>query len=287
MDDFALLVSLYRHDDRLGPGSDAATRLALDLAGLRGRAGMRVADLGCGTGASTLVLAKELDAHITAVDLFPEFLEELSGRARERGVSARISPLAASFDDLPFEDGTLDVIWSEGAIYNPGFEAGVRAWRPYLGQGGILAVSEITWLTAERPEEIQSYWDAAYPEIATASEKLGVLEANGFSPIGYFTLPEACWLENFYRPLRARFPRFLEEHAYSEAARALVDETEREISLYERFRDYVSYGFYVARRLHGHRASLSTSTSMIERGSAAAAQSPSCSHTKSRAEAVA
>lgn len=31
-----------------------------------------------------------------------------------------------------------------------------------------MALSEITWLTNERPSEIEEYWNNEYPEISTA-----------------------------------------------------------------------------------------------------------------------
>ena len=251
MDDVQLLIDLHKPNPRLGPGSEATTRLALELSGLQGRPGLEVADLGCGTGASAITLAEHLDARITAVDLFPEFLDELKRRAEERGVQGRVTTVAASIDALSFEPESLDVIWSEGAIYNIGFEAGVVAWRPFLKPGGVLAVSEITWLTAERPAELQAHWEHEYPQIDLASGKLAVLERHGFTPIGYFPLPEACWLENYYRPLQARFPALLEHYAHSDAARACVEAEEREIALYERHRAHVSYGFYIARKTTG------------------------------------
>ncbi len=253
MEDFRLLLDLHRPNPRLGPGSERATRQALTLSGLaerpEGSRRCKIADLGCGTGASALVLAKALEAEIIAVDLFPAFLTELERRAAARGVGARITTLAASIEELPFALGSLDAIWSEGAIYNLGFEAGLAAWRPFLAPGGVLAVSELTWLTSERPAELQAHWDAAYPEVATASAKLAVLERQGFSPLGYFPLSESCWLEGYYGPLRARFPAFLEEHGHSEAARTLVAEEELEIDLYQRHSAFVSYGFYVARKV--------------------------------------
>ena len=80
--------------------------------------------------------------------------------------------------------------------------AGVIDWYRYLKVGGRLVVSEITWMTSYRPPELQKYWDEEYPEIDMASSKIGVLERNGYSPIGYFVLPEHCWLENYYRPMQ-------------------------------------------------------------------------------------
>jgi hypothetical protein len=106
-------------------------------------------------------------------------------------------------------------------------------------------------LTAQRPEELQAHWIREYPEVNTASGKMAVLERLGFSPIGYFALPERCWLDNYYRPMRQRFSDYLERHAHAEAARAIVAAEETEISLYERHKAFVSYGYYIARKAGG------------------------------------
>ena len=253
-DELQLLLELHLPNTRQGPGSDAHTLRALELSGLAGAEGLQVADLGCGTGAATMALAEALDgAQITAVDLFPAFLDALRERAEARGVAATITTLEASMDALPFAPNSLDLIWAEGAIYNMGFEAGVRAWRPLLAPGGVLAVSEITWLTTRRPDALDSHWARAYPEIATASAKIATLEASGYTLLGYFPLPEACWMAHYYTPLRARFPALLAAHAddpeRAAMARALIDAEEAEIALYEAHKAHVSYGFYIAQKV--------------------------------------
>lgn len=248
MVDLSLLLDLHLRQPRQGPGGDAQTRLAVRLSGLAEADNLAIADIGCGTGASTLVLAQELDARITAVDFLPGFLEELQRRANEAGLESRIHVLAASMDELPFEDGSLDAIWAEGAIYNIGFENGIRTWRRFLKPGGVLAVSELTWLTDERPVELDAHWQREYPQVATASHKLALLERHGYTPLGYFPLPEDCWLENYYRPLQRQFPAFLRRHGNSLAAREIVEAEKTEIGLYERYSAFVSYGYYIARR---------------------------------------
>lgn len=243
-----LLVDLHIDGERQGPGSDEVTRRAIALAGLDGASNLRIADIGCGTGASALVLADDLDAHVVAVDFLPPFLARLNNTANQRGLADRITTSAGSMEELEFEDQSLDVIWSEGAIYNIGFENGVRSWRQYLLPGGVLAVSELTWLTHRRPAELDGHWMKVYPEVSTASAKLAALEEAGYSPVGYFPLPESCWLDHYYRPMQSRFAAFLERHDHSPAATEIVEAEQLEIDLYERFSEFVSYGFYIATR---------------------------------------
>lgn len=246
---FQLLIDLHRPATRQGPGGEAETRQAMALAGLDRSRHLKIADIGCGTDASTILLAKELDAEITAEDFLPEFLDELQNRAKEHGVAERITTLSCSMDALPFSDEEFDVIWSEGAIYNMGFETGVSAWSRFLKPGGKLIVSEITWLSATRPPELQSHWDGEYPEIDVASAKIGILEQHGYYPEAYFYLPTHCWIENYYRPMKNRFDAFLERHGQSNQAKGIVEDEKHEIALYEKYRDYYSYGVYIAKKI--------------------------------------
>jgi SAM-dependent methyltransferase len=248
IDNRQLLIDLHRPAERQGPGGEAETRRAMEMAGLDRSRRWKIADLGCGTGASTLLLASRLDAEITAVDRLPAFLDELEVRATSQGVARRITPLNCSMEALPFAEGAFDVIWSEGAVYNMGFEAGISAWRRFLKPDGMLIVSEITWLRATRPPEIQSYWESVYPEIDVASAKIRILEQHGYRPEGFFILPAYCWLENYYRPMQRRFPSFLARHGHSQPAQALVAAEEHEIALYERYQGDYGYGVYVARK---------------------------------------
>ncbi len=249
MEDYRLLTDLHKNAKRQGPGGDAETEKVLSLAMIDRAAPLKIADIGCGTGASTMLLARLLQAQITAVDFLPDFLEVLEVNAKHMGLSEKITTLACSMDNLPFADEEYDVIWSEGAIYNIGFERGVKNWSRYLKAGGLLVVSEITWTTASRPSELQRHWEGEYPEIDVASSKIGVLEKNGYSPIGYFVLPEHCWLGNYYRPMQDSFKDFLNRNGNSEGARAIVEAENQEIELYEKYKSHYSYGVYIARKL--------------------------------------
>lgn len=246
---FGLMVDLHRDGARQGPGSEQSTLRALELTQLDHRAELRIADIGCGTGAAALPLARALPAsRITAVDLFPEFLDMLGQRAIAADCAERITTRAESMDALTLPSESLDLIWSEGAIYNIGFQHGIGLWRPLLRPQGVLAVSEITWLRPDPPAEILEHWSAEYPEIATAPQKIAQLEQAGYDLIGYFVLPPGDWESHYYLPTQARIPAFLMRHANRPEAAEIVEMERREAGLYARYRDCFSYGFYVARK---------------------------------------
>ena len=243
---FSLMVDLHLDGERQGPGSEEQTLRALAHTQLDTSSTLKVADIGCGTGASTLVLAKSLpNAQITAVDLFPEFLNVLTQRVEAEGVSAEVKVMEGSMDALPFTKDSFDLIWSEGAIYNIGFKRGIELWKPFLKTGGVLAVSEITWLHPNPPEEIRVHWEAEYPEISTASEKIKLLESAGYDLLGYSVLPPSNWIENYYVPTESRIPEFSARHEGVQEVDELISMERQEAKLYEQYKKWFSYGFYV------------------------------------------
>ncbi|MEW8338481.1 MAG: class I SAM-dependent methyltransferase [Candidatus Thiodiazotropha taylori] len=243
---FSLMVDLHLNGERQGPGSEEQTLRALAHTQLDTSSPLKVADIGCGTGASTLVLAKSLpNAQITAIDLFPEFLNVLTNRVEAEGVSAEVKVMEGSMDALPFAKDSFDLIWSEGAIYNIGFKRGIELWKPFLKTGGVLAVSEITWLHPNPPEEIREHWEAEYQEISTASEKIQVLEASGYDLLGYSVLPPSNWIENYYVPTESRIPEFSTRHEGVKEVDELISMERQEAKLYEQYKKWFSYGFYV------------------------------------------
>jgi ubiquinone/menaquinone biosynthesis C-methylase UbiE len=249
MNETEILTDFYKNLTRQGPGSDEDTLRALYMIDIRNSKNLKIADIGCGTGAQTMVLAEKLDGEIIAVDLFGQFLDELNERAKKLGFSQKIKTIAKSMDALPFEKEEFDIIWSEGAVYSMGFEAGIKYWHQFLKKGGYLAVSEIIWTTDNRPEEIAEFWTAEYPEIDTAEGKIKTLENNDYSLVDYyFVLSEESWMKNYYEPIENQLDTFLERHENSELAQEIVEEQEAEMDLYENFKEYFSYGFFVAKK---------------------------------------
>lgn len=250
MENLDLIIQLHLTQQRQGPGGEAELDLAIELAGLDPVSSLKIADIGCGTGNSSVALAGKLNATVTAVDFLPEFTGMVNARAAEYGLESQIETIVADMAELPFESEQFDVIWSEGAIYNIGFNKGINLWHQFLKPGGKLIVSEITWLTENRPDEINDFWNAAYPEIAMASTKLAQLEKAGYKLLGYFPLPEQCWFENYYQPLSVRFMSLKAQFPdRTKDVESVIAEHQNEIDLYNRFKDYFSYGVYIVEKL--------------------------------------
>lgn len=246
--DVNLICNFFLQMQRQGPGSPEATRLALSfINNLNGES--RIADLGCGTGGQTITLAQNTAGTITAIDLFPDFIERLNRQAEKEGLQGRIKGEVGSMDALPFQRGSLDLIWSEGAIYNIGFERGINEWRDYLKPGGFIAVSESSWFTDERPAEIQDYWMQNYSEMDTIPAKVAQMQKAGYIPVAVFALPECCWIENYYLPMAEAQRRFLDLHKGNKAAENFVEYLHTEEALYRKYKNYYGYVFYIGQKI--------------------------------------
>jgi SAM-dependent methyltransferase len=244
-----LLTDLHINNHRQGPGSETTFARALELSGIDTSAPLEITDIGAGTGSATIPLLQNTKANLTAVELLPGFLEKLKSHAEAAGVAHRLQTVEADMADLPFKDEQFDAIWSEGAIYNIGFKKGVQNWKPFLKPGGILVVSEITWLRSDIPNELRAHWEAEYPEIEMASSKISLLEQNGYIPIGYFTLAPNCWLDEYYWPIQTSLDDFLQRHEGNPKAKEVVEAEKGECELYQKYKDYYSYGVYIAKKV--------------------------------------
>jgi ubiquinone/menaquinone biosynthesis C-methylase UbiE len=101
-------------------------------------------DLGAGTGTGALGLAERFpDATVTAVDVEPDALERLRGKAKERGLASRVSAVEADLDATWPDLGTLDLTWASMSLHHladPG--AALREVLAVTRPGGMIAVAE-------------------------------------------------------------------------------------------------------------------------------------------------
>jgi ubiquinone/menaquinone biosynthesis C-methylase UbiE len=123
--------------ERQGPGSPESTIRALSFLDNPAKIS-RVIDLGCGTGGQTMVLAQNITGNITGVDIFPDFINIFNNNAKKLNLQERVNGIVGSMENLSFQKEEFDLIWSEGAIDNIGFEKGLTYWNGFLKKMAIL-----------------------------------------------------------------------------------------------------------------------------------------------------
>jgi len=129
----ALLHEVY------GPGTEARLR-SLGLA-----AGMRVADLGCGTGTVSRWLARQVgpDGEAVGVDISTDQLT-VARREAERSGLRQLRFHQAGVYDTGLPRGRFDLVYCRFLLCHVGDpEAGVREMRALLKPGGVLLCEDV------------------------------------------------------------------------------------------------------------------------------------------------
>jgi SAM-dependent methyltransferase len=104
--------------------------------------GERVLDIACGAGNATIPAAKT-GAEVTGLDLTPELLE--AGRAAAAEAGVEIDWVEGDAEQLPFEDGSFDVVLSVfGIMFAPDQRAAAQEAARVLAPGGRLAIGSWT-----------------------------------------------------------------------------------------------------------------------------------------------
>jgi SAM-dependent methyltransferase len=246
--DFDLICEYFSSIQRQGPGSPDATIKALSfIDNLTDTS--KILDLGCGTGGQTITIGLNAPGHITGIDLFPKFIDLFNLNSKKHGLSSRVKGIVGSMEAIPFNHEEFDLIWSEGAIYNIGFERGLIEWRKLLKVGGYIAITDASWFTESRPEEINNFWVNEYPGIDTISNKIAQLQKAGYVPIASFILPETCWTDHFYIPQVEAQRIFLKKHKGNSLAEELVQNQQVEANLYSKYKEFYGYVFYIGKKI--------------------------------------
>jgi ubiquinone/menaquinone biosynthesis C-methylase UbiE len=233
---------------REGPGDSESTARAYAAASSL-PAQPKILDIGCGPGMQTLDLARLSQGEIIAIDFHQPFLDGLIRRAQEAGVDEYIQVRKLSMFEMDFAPEQFDLIWSEGAIYNMGFEQGFKACHPFLKPGGYMVVTEASWFQPNPPQEVFDFWKAAYPEMGTVDENIQRLERQGFELVEHFHLPDSSWWDNYFNPLAERIAMLRKKYAGNAEAQNQLDEEHAEMELFRKYSKYYGYEFYVAQKL--------------------------------------
>jgi cyclopropane fatty-acyl-phospholipid synthase-like methyltransferase len=156
----------FTQDTMMGPN---AMRVAEEMASyLDIRGDMRILDLGCGMGLSTLFLARKYGAEVFAADLWIPPTDNHE-RFESLGIDDKVIPVSVDATlGLPFAKGFFDVLFSVDAYHYFGdTKEMLPSLIPFVKKGGYIAVA-IPGLKHEFgenvPEEMKPYWDD--PEVA-------------------------------------------------------------------------------------------------------------------------
>jgi SAM-dependent methyltransferase len=243
-----VLIETHVGLERQGPGSPETVVKALSFLDNLSEVS-RVADIACGTGGQTMVLAKNIAGNIIGVDISPDFIGVFNDKAQKLNLNERVKGIIGSMDELPFEEEEFDLIWSEGAIDNIGFEKGISYWRTFLKKDGYIAVSCPSWLTDEHPSEVEKFWADAGSSLDTVGYDIEVMQKSGYNFIAAFTLPETDWIDGYFIPRTETEKKLLKKYAGNRIVEKSVAGSKYEVDLYLKYKQHYGYVFYIGKKI--------------------------------------
>ena len=233
---------------RQGPGDERSTKKAFQMLGELFKC-PEILDVGCGTGAQTLVLAELSSGNITALDNHAPFIDILKRKARQARLEKRIHCVIEDMAVMNFRTESYDVIWSEGAAYCMGFANALKSWKALLKPGGYLVVSELVWFKRETPQEIKDYFAGAYPDMKYYEGIYPIIKLTGYEMIDYFPLPSTSWWTDYYTPAEKKLTEMRREYQSNKDAQSMFDSFQLEIDMHRKYSEHYGYGFYIMRKI--------------------------------------
>jgi len=113
-------IGLYESDDE--PVLDASHRTVAQMCNKLGGKlkGARVLDIGGGYGGSARFMAREYGADVVSLNLSE--VQNDRGRAQnaEQGLEDKVTIVDGDFENVPYEDDTFDIVWSQDAMLHSG-----------------------------------------------------------------------------------------------------------------------------------------------------------------------
>ena len=187
----------------------------------------RILDIGCGSGTSTLELAKRTDGEIIALDIDRNALEKLHKKIEKAGLSDRVKTLNCSLIDMEFPDESFEIVWSEGSIFILGLKKGLKEWRHLIRPGGFMVIHD---------------------EMGDVEEKLVDISKSGYDLMGYFVLGTDIWWNEYFSPLEQLVNETREKYGDNSEILEVLNQAQIELDSFEKFPERNSSVFFIIQK---------------------------------------
>ncbi len=128
--------------DQFHSGGLTGTKELASLAGIS--EGMKVLDVGSGIGGPARILGGDYGCDVTGIDLTQEFCLAAEMLTARVGLDEKVRFHCGSALDMPFEDGSFDLVWMQNSSMNiPDKEELYSEVRRVLRPGGKLATQDV------------------------------------------------------------------------------------------------------------------------------------------------
>ena len=245
--DFFEFMSKKLGIDVLHPGGLGATELLAERCGIS--KDMTILDAGCGTGSSSIFLARQYGCKVVGVDVDHTLLMKAHAKARKKGVLERVALRLADIQDLPFQDQTFDGAIFQAALIFTEKSKVLHAIHRKICSDGFVGAVELAWKSPPTDNVVTRVRDVLCAAAVNAEHHLGwmnLFDQTGFNVVGAeirdleFGFRGMLKNEGILSTLRIALKCFVDKSAKRK--------TEAVGNLFRDIQDYLGYGIYVGRK---------------------------------------
>jgi len=233
-------------------GAITATRQLIELCNIL--PGQYILDIGCGTGYTTCLLAKDYQVNVAAADIRSKVLEEAKRRIVRESVGDRVKTIKADAHELPFQANTFDAVIAESVLAFCNKAKVAREVYRVLKPDGVFGDNEGTYLKPP-PAQLSSFLSEWVDfQLLQENEWRAVYTGAGFEVISSTAYPFE-YVKQFLGEIRAdgirrRLSAWLEALFDPTVRRTILTATDRDTRQQLRqFLSHVGYGLYVGRKV--------------------------------------
>ena len=166
------------------PGGAVTTQELAQRLDLANRSGLRVLDIGCGTGGAAMFLAEHHAATVTGVDFAAAMIEICNERVGENGRTGLTFVHGDACNADLFSPETFDLIWTRDCVLH--IEDKPRLWSNairWLKTGGQLMATDFGRSDGELSADFMQYVTDSYYHLQDLDCYHRTIEEAGFSDV--------------------------------------------------------------------------------------------------------
>lgn len=186
-----------------------------------------ILDIGCGTGVTTLELARLSGGRVVGIDIDQVSLDSLEHKIEQAGLANRIKTVNSSMIDMQFKENSFDIVWCEGAIFVIGFDDGLSSWRRFIRPKGFLVV---------------------HARMVDIGKRVDAIPTLGYTLLNRFTVSKEAWWEDYYAPMENLVEGLRHRYQNYADAMALLDKVQKEVDEFKTNPEYHGSVFYVMQK---------------------------------------
>lgn len=163
------------------PGGRSSTEALLGHASISD--GDTVLDVGCGVATTAIEIARRNDATVTAADISPIMLERARKNVQAAGVADRVTVEQADILELPYADGSFDVVIAEAVTMFVDREKAAGELARVTKPGGRVLATEFFWREPPSAEAREIFLGQVCPglEFDTEADWIRIYDTGGLT----------------------------------------------------------------------------------------------------------